>query len=367
MAKLAAGQNGLLKPDAKKLINAFPDLVMAKKSAAGDPKKPSKNPEALLDRYEGLADRGRFVLVDGHAVIYRAYHAFPPLTNPEGMLVNAVYGFSRILLAAISQFEPRYIAVAFDHKAPTKRAEAFEAYKANRPAMPDDLQPQVGVIKDIVKALSIPQFEEAGYEADDLIGTVAARLSAECNPTDSGELLTTIVTGDKDLLQLVDQDTHVFIPGRGRFSRDIEYDIQTVEEKMGVRPDQIVDLKALMGDSSDNIPGVKGVGSKTAVKLIQEFENLDKLYEAVEADGRPDILKGALLTKLQSGKELAYLSRQLAKIDNDVPVDFELERCSVTDYDKTKVVELFKAHDFNSLISLLPQDRFEQGVQDALF
>ncbi len=319
------------------------------------------------EKFPDYFDRSRFVLVDGHALIYRAYHAFPPLTNPEGKLVNAVYGFSRILLTAINQFEPRYIAVTFDHKDPTNRSVSYEAYKANRPEMPDDLKPQIEFIKEIVEALNIPQFEKAGYEADDLIGTVAARLSDEKNPTDQGELLTTIVTGDKDMLQLVDQDTHVFIPGRGRFSRDIEYDETVVKEKVGVRPDQIVDLKALMGDSSDNIPGIKGIGKKTATKLIQEFETLDLLFEAVDRDERKDLLKGALLERLKTGKDMAYVSQLLAKIERDVNVEFELERCTVTDYDKTKVIELFKSHDFNSLITLLPQDRFEQGVQDALF
>ncbi len=321
----------------------------------------------LLTNFQEENPRGRFILVDGHALIYRAYHAFPTLTNTAGQLVNAVYGFSRILLTAINDFGPEYIAVAFDHKAPTKRAETFVAYKAHRPKMPDDLVPQIDIIKEVIDVLNIPRFEQAGYEADDLIGTVAARLTVEKNPTQSGELLTTIVTGDKDMLQLVDDDTHVFIPGRGRFSQDIEYDEATVMDKLGIRPDQVVDFKALMGDPSDNIPGVKGVGKKTAQKLIQTFGTLDQLYAAVETDSQPEMLKGALLDKLKAEKDTAYLSRELATILRDIPLDFSLESCRVSEYDKTKVVELFKNHDFNSLIRLLPNDKFEQGVQDALF
>lgn len=321
----------------------------------------------LMDEYEEEASRDRFVLVDGHALIYRAYHAFPALTNPEGKLVNAVYGFTRILLTAINDFSPKYIAVAFDHKAPTKRAEAYVEYKAHRPSMPDDLKPQIEFIKELVEALNIPQFEQAGYEADDLIGTIAATLSEQANVTERGELLTTIVTGDKDMLQLIDKDTHVFIPGRGRFSRDIEYDYDKVEQKLGISTNQVIDYKALVGDASDNIPGVKGIGKKTGLKLLERYKTLDKLYEAVDAGEENDLLKGAVLKRLKDSKEMAYLSQDLATIQKDVPIEFSLEQCTVTDYDKTRVVEFFQHHDFSSLTKLLPKDNFEKGVQDALF
>lgn len=307
------------------------------------------------------------MIVDGHALIYRAYHAFPPLTDSSGRLVNAVYGFSRILLTAISDFRPEYIAVAFDHKAPTKRAEVFADYKAHRPKMPDDLIPQIEIIKDVVDALNIPRYEQAGYEADDLIGTVSARLATEVNPTPTGELLTTIVTGDKDLLQLVDKDTHVFIPSRGKYGGDVEYNEIAVKEKLGVQPNQVVELKALMGDTSDNIPGVLGVGQKTAEKLVSTFGSLEKLYEAVEKGTHQELLKGKLLERLQKDRENAFLSRELATILRDIPVEFDLEHCRVSSYDKTKAVELFQQYDFSSLINLLPVDKFEQGVQDALF
>lgn len=313
-----------------------------------------------------MPDQRRFVIFDGHALIYRAYHAFPGLSTSEGVLVNAVYGFARILLTALRELDPQYVAVAFDHKSPTKRSQTFEDYKAHRPEMPDDLKPQIEIVKQVVDALNIPRFELAGYEADDLIGTITKQLSVD-------DVLSIVVTGDKDLFQLVDDDkVHVWMPARGKQKgEDTEYDDAGVLKKMGVRPDQIVDLKSLMGDASDNIPGVKGIGAKTAAALITNFETLDAVYEKVaqlqESEETDPIIKGAVLTKLVAGKENAYLSQELARIDRDVPIEFELEPCSVASYDKEKVSELFEKLQFNSLISLLPKDEFELGIQDALF
>ena len=322
-----------------------------------------------------MTELPKFILVDGHALIYRAYHAYPPLTSPMGQLVNAVYGFTRILLTVIRQFEPEYLAVAFDHPQPTFRHTDFAQYKANRPEMPVDLQPQIELIKQVVAALSIPQFEQAGYEADDLIGSI-------CQLLKSKRLLTLVVTGDKDLLQLVNDRVHVFIPSRGKYSQDVEYDPAQVQVKMGVTPRQIPDLKALMGDASDNIPGVMGVGAKTATKLINAFRSLANLYQYLgqklltDAPANPSpldqsplatILTQKLRDKLSSGRDLAELSRQLATIDTQVVVDFDLSKCRVQDYDKEKVWQLFGQLDFKSLIPLLPTDDFEAGVQSALF
>lgn len=305
----------------------------------------------------------RFIILDGHAIIYRAYYAFPELTDPQGRLVNAVYGFSRILLTAIRDFEPTYIAVAFDHKAPTKRSETFDAYKAQRAPMPDDMKPQIEIIKDVVTALNIPRFEVAGFEADDLIGTIVLQLNEARAAEEQPDVV--IITGDKDLFQLVDDHVHVFIPGRGKFSTDKEYDAHGVMQKLAVRPEQVVDLKALMGDSSDNIPGVKGIGPKSAAALIASFGSLAGVYHAVDA-GDPGI-KGATLQKLIDGKESAYLSQQLATIVQDAPIEFDLQKCKVSEYDKNTVATLFESLNFNSLVQLLPKDEFEQGVQNALF
>ncbi len=324
----------------------------------------------LHSALDSRAVRDRFVIVDGHALIYRAYHAFPGLTDSNGMLVNAVYGFARILLTAIRDQEPTHIALAFDSKEKTNRAKEYAAYKAHRPEMPDDLKPQISLCKQVVSALNIPQFEKPGFEADDLIGTISQRVCAE---TDSGQCpLTVIVTGDKDLFQLVDDNVLVWLPGRGKKSVDTEYDADGVKSKMGVRPDQVVDMKALMGDASDNIPGVKGIGEKTAVKLLSEFETLEQLYERVEyleqdPEEKDELIKGAVLKKLISDKEQAFMSQTLATVLRDVEIDFHIEKCTVSDYDKTKVVNLFEELGFKSLLRLLPKDSFEAGVQSALF
>jgi DNA polymerase I len=318
----------------------------------------------------------RFLILDGHAIIYRAYHAFPDLTDSTGQLTNAIYGFSRILLKSINDFQPEYIAVAFDHReGKSKRVKSFEAYKAHRKPMPDDLIPQIPIIKQVVESFNIPQFELSGFEADDILGTIAKIMAKDnAEKSEKERVLTTIVTGDKDILQLVDDtNTHVFIPGRGRFTQDVEYNEALVLDKMKVRANQIIDLKALMGDPSDNIPGVKGVGAKTATKLINEFEDLSKVYEKVaeleksgEAKGHP-VLKGAILKKMIAEREMAFLSQELATILLDAPVDFSLEKCVVRDYSKDKVAEFFDRYNFTSLKRMLPKDKFEISVQEALF
>lgn len=305
----------------------------------------------------------KFLLVDAHALIYRAYYAIPNLTDPQGNLVNAVYGFSKMLLGAINYFDPEYAAVCFDHKAPTKRKEKYEQYKAQRAAMPDDLIPQIAQTKAVVDALNIPRYELAGFEADDLIGTVNAKVE-DCQQ----DLLTVIVTGDQDAFQLVDDDTHVFMPARGKQQGDIEYDVDLVRKRLGLEPNQVVDYKALRGDTSDNIPGVKGIGPKTALQLLQRFGSLTALYDFLEQQPEGDAqLKGATLAKLLAGRAEALLSQELAQIDCQVPLDFDLEACRVRAYDKTQVAQIFQQLGFKSLLRALPQDAFEHSVQEALF
>ena len=312
-------------------------------------------------------DRERFIIFDGHALLYRAFHGFPELSSPDGTLVNAVYGFTRILLTVIRDFEPKYLAVAFDHKAKTKRAEKYASYKANRPEMPEGLRHQIPMVKDIVTALNIPLFTIEGEEADDLIGSIAAQVQASGT---SKTVLTTIVSGDKDLLQLVTPDVSVWIPG-GKWSKDTEYFAPQVVTKMGVAPNQVVDLKALMGDASDNIPGVAGIGKVGAQKLIAACGTLENLYELVEkvtaGEEEHPLLKGSLLKKLVANKEMAFISQELARIDTAVPIDFDLQKCVVRDYDKEEVLAAFESLNFSSLVRLLPADRFEEALQQALF
>ncbi len=319
-------------------------------------------------RFDNENVRDRLILVDGHALIYRAYHAFPELTDHKGMLVNAVYGFTRILLTTIRDFHPEYLAVCFDSKEKTKRAEEYADYKANRPEMPDDLKPQIEIIKSVVAALNIPQFAQAGLEADDLIGSFSAQLY-EKSTTDLP--LTIVLTGDKDLLQLVDDNVHVFIPARSKTRGDIEYDAETVERQMGLRPNQIVDMKALMGDASDNIPGVKGIGPKTAIAMLQLHQTLDGVYAVaaeIEKSGEfaAPFTKSAV-AKLVTDKIQAYQSQKLATIQRDHHLDFKLETCKVSSYNKEEAIKILQEYDFRSLISLLPRDSFEVGVQAALF
>lgn len=332
----------------------------------------STSASSFESTHESDPRRPIFLLFDGHAVIYRAYYALPKLTDSQGRVVNAVYGFARIVLRALKDFEPEYAAVTFDHPKPTFRHKEYEEYKAQRPEMPDDLQPQIPLVKDVVDALNIPRFEIEGYEADDLIGTVSRMLDEDPQQIGAGtDLLTVIVTGDRDIFQLVDDNTHVWIPGRGR-RPDKEYDARAVESKMQVRPDQIVDMKALMGDSSDNIPGIKGIGKKTAAALLKEHGSLDRVYQVVEqieqGEKKEDaVVKGSVYKKLKNNREQAYLSQKLAEIDCRVPLEINLDCCAVESYDKTQAVELFKQFDFKSLISLLPDDEFEGQVQASLF
>jgi DNA polymerase I len=305
-----------------------------------------------------------FLLFDGHAIIYRAYHAFPDLNDPSGLLVNAVYGFTRIILTAIQDYEPAFIAVAFDHPTPTFRHTDFAEYKAHREEMPDDLKPQIEIIKRVVTSLNIPQFEVPGFEADDLIGTLSAQAETHT------DLATVIVTGDRDAFQLVSDKVHVWMPGRGKGSVDTEYDADGVLSKMGVTPAQIIDLKALMGDSSDNIPGVRGIGPKTAIALIQAFGTLEKVYEAVEKVSPGELLPpftASVLKKLETGKESAFMSKQLATIKRDVPITLALDDCRLEGYKKEEVVTVFDELGFKSLVPLLPADDFELSVQNTLF
>ncbi|MDA1079141.1 MAG: hypothetical protein O2840_00400 [bacterium] len=309
-----------------------------------------------------------FVLIDSHALIYRAYHAFPNLTAPDGTLVNAVYGFSRSVLVAIRDLKPTYIAATFDSKGKTKRAEAYTEYKAHRMAMPDDLIPQIALVKDVVSALNIPQFSQDGIEADDLLGTITQQVEQQ-HP----DVRSIIVTGDKDIFQLVSEKTHAWLPGRGRGSLDTEYDEDEVLKKMGVPVSQIIDLKALMGDSSDNIPGVKGVGPKTARQLLERYHSLAGIYKRVDellagdAPSADEVLVGSVFKKIAQDREMAFLSQKLATIDRAVPIDFALEPCAVSEYNKEAASTLFEKFNFKSLHGLLPKDTFELSIQKALF
>ncbi|MBK8984753.1 MAG: DNA polymerase I [Chloroflexi bacterium] len=283
----------------------------------------------------------KLVLIDGHALAYRMFYALPleAFTTKAGEPTNATYGFTRTLLdLLLADNPPEYLAVSFD-VGKTFRDDIFSDYKGTREKMPDELALQIERIRDVVRALNIPVLELEGYEADDVLGTVARQAKPLGVPVH-------IITGDRDLLQLVDDNTRVELPARSGQPPEI-YDETAVSRKFGVRPDQFVDYKALVGDTSDNIPGVKGIGEKTAVKLLTEYHTLDDLYAHLEA------IKGAMGQKLADGRESAYLSQTLARIVTDAPIQLNIEACRAHDFQAAPVLEIFRDLEFRSLANML--------------
>jgi len=296
----------------------------------------------------------KLLLVDGHALAYRMFYALPldSFSTQQGEPTNAVYGFTRALLEQILAADsPEYLAVSFDLGA-TFRDEIFADYKGTRAKMPDELDRQIGRIKEVVRVLNVPILELEGYEADDVLGTIAQQAKEHAVPVH-------ILTGDRDLLQLVDGNTTVELPARGSRPPELFADAESVRAYFGVTPDRVVDFKALVGDSSDNIPGVRGVGEKTAVKLLNEYGSLDEVYAHVDA------IKGAMRTKLVEGKESAYLSRKLAQIVTDAPITLNLDACVARDFDAAAVLALFRELEFRTLARILAGGLEEEGVETA--
>ena len=285
-------------------------------------------------------DEKILVLLDGNALIHRAYHALPPLTNKAGQTVGAVYGVAMTLLSVLEKFHPEYIAASFDLSAPTFRHKKFADYKATRVKAPDDLYAQIPLVKDLVRAFNIPIYEQEGFEADDCVGTLARQASERGIPA-------VIVTGDNDALQLVTPLVKVFALRKG--VKDIVlYDEIAVREKYGFPPTAIPDYKGLAGDNSDNIPGVAGIGVKTATDLLREFGSLEKIYDSLES------VKESVRKKLVSDKEMAFFSKELGTIDTDAPVTFDPEACVARDFDTAIVSELFREMGFYSLLKRVP-------------
>ncbi len=283
------------------------------------------------------------LLFDGHALVHRAFHALPPLTQSRtGELVNAVYGFASTLLKVMSDFGPTHWAVAFDRPTPTFRHKMFEEYKAHRPPTPEELRSQIRRVHELVETFHIPVFEIDGFEADDVLGTLSTQ--AEQQGID-----TVIVTGDNDMLQLVSPTVKALAPKR-TFTDTVLYDEDAVEKKYGIKPEQLPDLKALVGDVSDNIPGVPGVGAKTAARLLQEYRNLESIYERLE-----DIEPARLQASLREHRDRAFRGRELSRLVKEVPITLDLEACQVSNYDRDEVATLFKELEFTGLLHRLPQ------------
>ena len=291
------------------------------------------------------------MLLDGYGLVYRGYFALPPLTTSKGELVNGVFGFASIVLRGIADLQPDYLAVSFDLPGPTFRHEQYAEYKATRVRMPDDLRDQFPKVREVVKALRIPVYEMPGFEADDVIGTITSQLD------DRDDLETTIVTVDLDMLQLVTPRVRLMTTRSG-VENTIMYDVARIDERFGLRPDQMVDYKALKGDPSDNIPGVPGVGEKTAARLIREFGDLDALYERLE-----EVTPEKLREKLREHRDQVHLGRELSSIVRDLPVEIDLEAARLGDYDRDTVVRLFREYEFRTLIERLPPMAGESAVE----
>jgi len=294
----------------------------------------------------------RFIIIDGNSILHRAYHALPPLTTKKGELVSAIYGFLLVFLKTLKELRPDYIVATFDLPGPTFRHEKFKAYKATRPKTPEELYSQIPKLKEILKSLNVPIFEKKGYEADDLIGTIASQISKkQIFP----KIETIILSGDLDTFQLINSQTKVYMPKKG-IKEVILYDENKARERyQGLSLRQLLDYKALKGDPSDNIPGVPGVGEKTAIKILKEFDSLENLYQELADDTeKTQKLKTKLKETLNKNKEQAFLSRLLATIEKDVPLEFNLKDCQWKDYSKKEVAKLLENLEFYSLIKRLP-------------
>lgn len=305
-------------------------------------------------------------MVDGHSVLFRAFHAYPPLTTKSGELVNAVYGFTSILLSVINELTPSHAAISFDLAEPTFRHQEYKGYKAHRPEAPEGMINQQDRVREVIEVLNIPIYVMPGFEADDVIGTLAMMVSEQLYKGEKKEELEVmIVTGDRDALQLVqDNKVSVYMPGRGKNPAKI-WSSEDVVKTYGLMPKQLIDYKALAGDSSDEIPGVKGIGPKTATQLLQKYRDLDGVYAHLEE--LAEVFSPRIAEKIGLSKESAYMSRKLGEISTNVPLKFKMSDCEVQDYDKKSAIEKFKELEFASLIRKLPNDKYENMVQEELF
>ena len=292
-----------------------------------------------------MSKRPKLFLIDGSSYLYRAFFAIGHLSNAKGLPTNAIYGFTQMLLKVVKEHRPDYLVVIFDSKAPTFRSEVYKEYKANRPAMPEGLAPQIPYIKKIIEGYRIALLEMEGFEADDLIGTVAKKLESEVDVV--------VITGDKDILQLVSDRIQVYDT-----MKEKRFGVEEVIGRFGVSPEQVVEVMGLAGDAIDNIPGVPGIGEKTAIQLIKTYGSIENLLAHVE-----EIPQKKLKENLKAHGDLARLSRQLATIHTDVPVDSQLKDFSVSPPDLKNLKEIFKELEFNKLLKELFDEKASTGAE----
>jgi DNA polymerase-1 len=282
----------------------------------------------------------KLVILDANSILYRAFYALPKLTTKKKERTEAIYGFSLVLFKIIKEIKPRFLCACFDFPAKTFRHKEFKDYKITRPPTPDELKGQIKKTKEVLKAFKIPYFEKEGYEADDIIATIA-------NKTKGVPKI--IVSGDQDLFQIVNQETKIYFLQRG-IKSTLFIDEKKVAEKFGgLLPDQIPDFKAICGDPSDNIPGVRGIGEKTAIELIKKFGSLEGVYQNLEK------IQPKIREILIKEKESAFFSKMLAKIKEDVPIDFNLNDCEWGKYQKEEVEKCFEELEFKTLIKRLEE------------
>lgn len=297
----------------------------------------------------------KLLLVDGSALLHRAYHAYPPLTTRQGVTVGAVYGVASMLVSALEEAQPTHVVVAWDLPQPTFRHSLYVAYKAQRPKAEAEMVEQIPLVKDVIESMGLTQVAQAGYEADDVIGTLASNAcdNARTNQPTNERTEVVILTGDMDLTQLVSEKIKVLTPPRGRIPAKL-YGVQEVREKYGVTPKQIVDFKALIGDPSDNIPGVRGIGPVTAAKLIQEYGDLDAVFAAVNSTIKAQNSK--LAEKLIEGRDSAYLSRDLSRIECGMKLEVKEEELEYGGIEREEFREILEQLNFRSLVRRVWKD-----------
>lgn len=311
----------------------------------------------------------RLIIIDANALIHRAYHALPKLTTKKGEPIGAVYGFLLLFFRALGDFHPDFICACFDLAKPTFRHREFKEYKSQRPKTPEELVRQIPKVKEFLKVFRVPVLEKEGFEADDLLATIARKCqmsnvkwqnhNSKVKTKEKEGLEIIILSGDLDTLQLVNEKTKVYTPKRG-IRETILYDEEKVKERYGLGPEKLVDFKALVGDPSDNIPGVPGIGEKTATKLVQEFGSIENLYQELQTPSSelrsnsgfqiPNKLK----TKLIEYKGQVFFSKMLVKARADVEIDFDLAEARWRQYNPAEARELLEKYEFKSLLERMP-------------
>jgi len=292
-------------------------------------------------------EKEKLVIIDSNSILHRAFHALPALTTKKGERTEAIYGFLLVLFKIIKEIQPNFLCACFDFPAKTLRHKKFKEYKISRPPLPDELKEQIKKTKEVLEAFKIPYYEKEGYEADDLIATIASKVKG---------IQKIVVSGDQDLFQIINPETKIYFLQKG-IKETLLIDEKKVAEKFGgLLPEQIPDFKALCGDPSDNIPGAKGIGEKTAISLIKEFQKIENL---LEAKNLPERIKKIIFKE----KENILLSKKLAILEKEVPINFDLSQCLWPKYNEKEVEKVLQKYEFFSLIKKISELKVSKNLQ----